>query len=179
MKKTTVYAVLAASLAFTSVAAAHCGHDHDHDHAHEHAHHHTDYTAQFVSAAISTLIEVEGCWIRNIPTPAPSAGYFVVKNNGTEAITLLAANSTQYDDLMLHQTVDEDGMAKMKMADDIKIEAGESLEFKPGGYHAMLERPVSAVSVGEQVDLELLFDNQQKVVAQCAVKAPGARSATH
>lgn len=166
--------VLAAFALPTTVWAHGDGHHHHH---HDHGEHHqVDYSADFAAAQVATTIELSQCWIRNIPTPSPSAGYFVVDNKGEHDIKLLAAASEQYHDIMLHQTVDEDGMAKMKMADEIVIPAGQSLHFKPGGYHAMLEQPASAVSVGDQVELSLLFNNQQKVVTQCEVKAPGSRS---
>ncbi|MCQ9615318.1 copper chaperone PCu(A)C [Paenalcaligenes niemegkensis] len=176
MKKTSFNIVLTAALAFSSVAMAHGDHGHQHEH---HGHAKGDYADEFASAKPSSTIEVSDCWIRNIPTPAPSAGYFVVKNNGKEAVKLLAAASSQYDDLMLHQTIDEDGMAKMKMADEILIEAGDSLEFKPGGFHAMLEKPTSAVQTGDELSLEFLFSNHEKVVAHCEAMAPGTRAHQH
>src|SRR5690606_18688705 len=148
----------------------------DHYRHHHGQHDEVDHSADFAAARLATTTELSQCWIRNIPTPSPSAAYLVVVNNGQHEIKLLAAASEPYHDIMLHQTVDEDGMAKMKMADEIVIPAGQRLHFKPGGYHAMLEQPASAVSVGDQVELSLLFNNQQKVVTQCEVKAPGARS---
>lgn len=167
MQKTAFGMMLSALFIFTPIALAHDEHQGD------------DYTAAFAAAHHTDTIEISECWIRNIPKPAPSAGYFVVKNNGKDAVSLIAAASTQYGHLMLHQTVDEDGMSKMKMADHIQIKAGESLHFKPGGYHAMLEDAHSPVHEGEQVEVELLFSNHTKVSAQCNVQAPTARAYQH
>lgn len=90
-------------------------------------------------APLSKDVVVSACWIRSLPLPAPSAGYFLVKNNGDKAVNLVGAASTSYDMVMLHQTTNVDGLSKMSMTHAIDIPAGNELEFKPGGYHAMLE----------------------------------------
>lgn len=166
MKKTvTILSVLGALSVAVSVQAQ--GHS---DHAM------MDHSAMWQHASAATTVSVQHCWIRNIPTPAPSAGYFEVFNNGNETVQLLAAESDRYGDIMLHQTVTEDGLAKMRMADKIDIAAGSQLDFVPGGYHAMLEKPSTPVSVGEHVTMRFLFSNQQVATAQCEVRATGARN---
>ena len=165
MKKTVTMLSAVGAVAFAmSAQAAHGGHEMmDHFHA-------------WQQAAPATTVQVQHCWIRNIPTPAPSAGYFEVLNSGTEPVQLLEAQSERYGDVMLHQTVTEDGLAKMRMADKIDIPAGGQLDFVPGGYHAMLEKQVSPVQVGESIAMRFLFSNQQVVTAQCEVRAAGARA---
>ncbi len=162
---------LTSCLAITPVWA----HEH-HDHQHEQAGHQApDYSKEFAAARPAETTTVDYCWVRNIPTPAPSAGYFVVHNGSEKPVRLLAVQSPQYDDLMLHQTYDEDGMAKMKMADDIVIEPNSSLEFKPGGYHAMLEQPTSKVADGDVIEMTWLFDDKTSVTGQCEVRAASGR----
>lgn len=166
MKKTvTILSMLGAlGMAMSVQAQGHSGHAM------------MDHGSAWQQAHAATSVEVQHCWIRNIPTPAPSAGYFEVLNKGTEPVQLLAAESDRYGDIMLHQTVTEDGLAKMRMADKIDIAAGGQLDFVPGGYHAMLEKQTSPVSVGEQVTMRFLFSNQQVATAQCEVRAAGARN---
>lgn len=121
-------------------------------------------------APVSTDLDVSGCWVRSLPLPAPSAGYFLVKNLGASGVKLLAASSPSYGMVMLHQTTDHDGLSKMSMAEAIDIPANGELQFKPGGYHAMLEKPTSTIEIGSTVTMNFLFDNGQKAVAQCEVK---------
>lgn len=131
--------------------------------------------ADWANAKESKTIAVEGCWIRSLPAPAPSAGYFVVHNHGKHEVKLQAAASPVYGMIMLHQTTEHEGMSKMSETHDIAIAAAGKLEFKPGGYHAMLERAEKAPAVGSKVKMSFLFDNGEKASAQCDVKAPGAR----
>ena len=127
------------------------------------------------NAKVSDTVEVTGCWIRALPAPAPSGGYFVVHNHGKQAIKLTGARSATYGMVMLHKTTEKNGMSSMSEAGDITIPAGGSLEFKPGGYHAMLEDAAQAPKVGDAVTLDLLFDDGTKASAQCEVRPANAR----
>ncbi|MFT0545830.1 copper chaperone PCu(A)C [Allopusillimonas ginsengisoli] len=172
MKKFTLVAVLALGASLALSAQAH-EHAEKNDHAHQHMAQHN--APDMSKAKVSDTISVSGCWIRAIPAPAPSGGYFVVHNNGDKEVKLQAAASPAYKMVMLHQTTQKDGMSKMSETHDIAIAAGGELEFKPGGYHAMLELGEKAPSVGDKIDLDLLFDNNEKVSVQCEVKPANTR----
>lgn len=139
------------------------------DHSQHHGHDMIDHSAQFAAAKPAKNITVEHCWVRLLPSHLPSAGYFVIHNNNDEAVELLAAATPSYDEVMLHETVEEDGMAKMKMADSLSVPAQDSLSFKPGGLHAMFEQPTAALKVGDTMQMELLFDHAQKLRIECKV----------
>lgn len=145
--------------------------------AHDHAHHDsTDYSVLFTTAAPAEDITVEQCWVRLLPSHLPSAGYFVIHNNSEEAVEVLAAATPSYDDVMLHETVEEDGMTKMKMADSLSVPARGSLDFTPGGLHAMFEQPTGKLEIGDTMQMELLFSGEQKLSVSCKVNAAKARA---
>ncbi|WP_143161076.1 copper chaperone PCu(A)C [Pollutimonas bauzanensis] len=127
-------------------------------------------------AKVSTTLAVSACWIRSMPAPAPSAGYFVVKNTGGTQVRLQSVASAGYGMVMLHQTTQQEGMSRMSATHDVAIPAGGQLEFKPGGYHAMLEKPAQAHPVGSKVAMDFLFDNGEKASAECEVKAANTQS---
>lgn len=111
-----------------------------------------------------------------MPSPTPSGGYFVVSNSGSKPAQLQSASSADYGMVMLHQTTQKDGMSRMSATHSIAIPAGGQLEFKPGGYHAMLEEPAKAHPVGSKVAIDFLFDNGEKASAECEVKAANTRT---
>lgn len=163
--------LFATLLATTPVAAA------DSDHSEHHHHHeHIDYSKEFAAAQPAQNILVEQCWIRLMPANVPSAGYFSLTNNQKEPIELLAARTNNFELTMLHLTYEEEGMAKMKETAGITIDAGQRLNFEPGGYHVMFEEPTTMPKVGEEMDLELLFDEAQKITTTCRVNSAKARS---
>jgi len=130
-------------------------------------HQHTQARAD---AEVSSTLKVSGCWIRSLPAPAPSAGYFIIENSGKTDAKLQSAASATYGMVMLHQTTHKDGMSRMSETHDVAIPAQGRLEFKPGGYHAMLEQPHVAPAIGSQVAIDFFFDTGEKATAQCEVK---------
>ncbi|AEC22209.1 hypothetical protein PT7_3669 [Pusillimonas sp. T7-7] len=167
--------VLAGLIAFSGLASAQGGHA-SHAKQHGHAAATQDLRAQADQAKQSESVQVSECWIRSLPAPAPSAGYFLLKNGGDKDIKLQGAVSPTYGMVMLHQTMQHDGMSKMSETHDVVIPAGGELAFKPGGYHAMLEQAKTAPAIGSQVGIDLLFDNGEKASAQCEVKPANTKA---
>jgi copper(I)-binding protein len=124
----------------------------------------------------SSTLSVTACWIRSLPKPAPSAGYFTIKNSGHNDVKLTGASSPAYGMVMLHQTTEHNGMSRMSAAHDVVIPAMGELEFKPGGHHAMLEEPTSQAVVGSKVDMAFAFDSHEKTTAQCEVRPANTRA---
>ncbi|MGB6103797.1 MAG: copper chaperone PCu(A)C [Pusillimonas sp.] len=166
--------VLAGLIVFSGAALAQGGHGHNHGHGHGASS--TDLQARADQAKTSESIQVSACWIRSLPAPAPSAGYFLVKNAGGKDVKLQGAVSPTYGMVMLHQTTNHDGMSRMSETHDIVIPAAGELEFKPGGYHAMLEQAQTAPAIGDQVAIEFLFDTGEKASAQCEVKPANTKA---
>lgn len=152
-------------------------HDHSHDHhVSHHSHEMVDYSAQFAAAMPTTDVTIEQCWLRLLPKHLPSAGYFIIHNNSDDEVELLAAASPSYKHIMLHETIHEDGMAKMQSAGKLIIPAQASLGFVPGGLHAMFEQPTAELTVGETMQIELLFDHHRKLSVECKVNPAKARA---
>ena len=85
-------------------------------------------------------------------------------------MVLTAAASQRYSDVMLHQTTHTDGMSRMSSVEGVEIAAGDRLDFKPGGYHVMLEKPQGEIKVGDTVPMQFVFASNEKAEAQCEVK---------
>ena len=78
---------------------------------------------------------------RPMPGMQMSAGYVTLQNNTTEEIVIDRVTSPQFGKIEMHETVIEDGVAKMSALDRVVLPAGATVEFKPGGKHLMLMRP--------------------------------------
>jgi copper(I)-binding protein len=71
-----------------------------------------------------------------------AAGYLTLSNNTSQAIIITRVESAQFESVEMHESVIEDGMARMYALDDITVLAKSSVVFQPGGKHLMLMRPV-------------------------------------
>ncbi|MHA3903876.1 copper chaperone PCu(A)C [Castellaniella sp. WN] len=132
--------------------------------------------AQGAPAKTSATVTASDCWIRLIPSPAPSGGFFVAHNAGSEDALLTGAHSPDYGMIMLHETTESGGMSKMSMVHQVAIPAGKDLAFKPGGYHLMLEQPRDGLKVGDAVRVDFTLANGEGFSATCEVKSPKAMS---
>lgn len=143
-----------------------------HGHHHGHDRHAAQGPSQQAIAAmpVASSVAIADCWIRLLPLPAPSAGYFKASNKGDGSVTLTGAASARYGQVMLHQTTHTDGMSRMSSVDGVEIPSGQTLEFKPGSYHIMLEQPTDEIKVGDNVAMQFLLKSGQKAEASCEVK---------
>ncbi|MCD0505263.1 copper chaperone PCu(A)C, partial [Bordetella petrii] len=128
--------------------------------------------AATAQAAAPPGLAAQDCRIRNMPKQVPSAGYFTLANHGQHEAVLVGVGSDAYARTMLHASTNEGGMAGMAHVDRIAVPAGGSVQFAPGGYHAMLEKPVHELQPGDQVTLTLAFEAGGALAVPCTVHAP-------
>lgn len=76
------------------------------------------------------------------PGMSMTAGYLTLSNNASQPIVITQVASPQFESVELHESVIEDGMARMYPLGDVTILAKSSVVFQPGGKHLMLMRPV-------------------------------------
>ncbi len=115
---------------------------------------------------------VQGAWMRLLMSSRPAAGYFVLRNEGATARTLVGASSPGCAGLMLHRSLDEGGQERMAMVASVDIPAHGTLRFAPGGYHLMCMSPGAAVRVGSSLAVTLRFADGATVESMFAVKGP-------
>lgn len=71
----------------------------------------------------------------------PAAGYFTLRNQGTEPLILSGASAPDCGSLMLHKSVANGSMESMTMINQVSVPAHGSVSFAPGGYHLMCMQP--------------------------------------
>ena len=175
MKKTVLMgALLSASVLSSQALAHHDGTDHGGHHAKHDMHAKSDRAPSTQKG--SDNLRVQDCWIRLLPSVAPSGGFFVLHNEDkSEPVVLKGIETDAFGMSMLHETTEKNGMSAMAMVADVTIEPGQSLSFKPGSYHAMLEKPAANLKVGQQITVHFELGTGKKIPVQCALKSPGAR----
>lgn len=110
-------------------------------------------------------------YVRAVPQGQPnSAAFMVLKNDSSEDRALVNARSTISKGVELHTHRKEAGMMRMRRVDRIVIKAGSETVLKPGGLHVMfigLKQPLKA---GDEVELELVFDDGATIKLTAPVK---------
>ncbi len=129
----------------------------------------------------ATGLTIEAPWSRATAAGARVAGgYLVLVNKGGEDDVLLSGSTDISEKFEVHEMAVTDGVMRMRKLDDgLPVKAGESVELKPGGYHAMfigLKRPLKE---GETFTADLVFKKAGTVPVTFAVRGIGARDAGH
>lgn len=106
--------------------------------------------------ASDSALLVENAWIAEAPPVSKvMVAYMTLTNTGLEPLVITAAESDVYSSIEFHQTVHENGLAKMLRHSDLSLAPGEHLQLKRGGVHLMLFNPVKRLKAGDSVDIKL------------------------
>jgi copper(I)-binding protein len=70
-----------------------------------------------------------------------AAGYLEISNRSGTDVRITRVSSPQYGSVEMHETVVEDGIARMRAIPVLEIANGESVVFERGGKHLMLMQP--------------------------------------
>jgi len=120
-------------------------------------------------AAEATDITVEDGFVRLPPPGSPAAAYFTLKNNGADR-SLVAATCRCAEMTMIHETVANDGIARMRHVDNAALPRGGELVLRPGGMHVMMMRLQAPLKEGDTVNLTLRFADGDTLALQLPVQ---------
>jgi hypothetical protein len=124
----------------------------------------------FAGPASAAQVAISDAWIRALPAPSPSGGYFTMKNTGKTDATLTGAKSPACGMLMLHQSKETGGMSSMEDVTSVPVPAGGEVRFAPGGFHLMCMDPTTAIKPGGSVTVTFMFADKSEASANFAVK---------
>jgi copper(I)-binding protein len=109
--------------------------------------------------AFAGELTVTNAWSRSTP-PGVTVGvvYFTLKNDTGKSDRLLKLSTSVATKVEVHRTEVLDGIARMREVAVLHLDAGQTLEFQPGGMHVMLMGLKQPLVVGKSYELELLFE---------------------
>ena len=116
-------------------------------------------------------VMVMGAFARASAVPTATSGvvYMTLTNHGAAAEKLLSISTPAAGMAMLHESVNEGGVASMKEMPGLEIPAGGSIEMKPGGMHVMLMGLSAPLKKGDTLKLTLTFEHAGAVDVEAKV----------
>lgn len=113
------------------------------------------------------------------PGGAMAAGYFELRNPGHRSLVLQSVSSPAFASVEMHETVEVDGLSRMRELETVTVPAGETVRFEPGGRHLMLMGPrLERASAPTEVPLTLQWRDDtgqvQTLEARFAIEQAGA-----
>lgn len=129
-------------------------------------------TALFVSVSAADTLVVEDPYVREVPPGSPTtAAFMTLHNKSDEAIRLIEAENKVTEHTELHNHVVIDGVMEMRQVEAIEIPANGETQLAPGGLHLMLIGLNSALSAGDTLTLNLVFDNGEQIELEAPVRS--------
>lgn len=125
-------------------------------------------------AETPAAITVEHAWARATSASQRVGGVFltIVDHGGPDR--LLSATTPAAESLQLHESTDDGGVMKMRMVPVLPLVHGQSVQFKPGGYHLMAMGLKRQLTPGARFPVTLNFEKAGAVSAMVTVGSAGA-----
>ncbi|WP_321393445.1 copper chaperone PCu(A)C [Emcibacter sp.] len=120
-------------------------------------------------------IDVSEVWARPVfMTGRTGAAYFAIRNNGDADDRLLSVKTLLSARAELHEHIHDNGVMKMRQVDHVDVAAGETVMFRPGGYHVMIFDVQKKLSEGDSFPMTLTFEHggDIEVTAHVMKQAP-------
>jgi len=108
---------------------------------------------------VAAQLTITDAWIRGTVPGQTSTGAFIRLPTPTDP-TLVAVASGVAKMAELHESSSEGGLMRMRPVDALELPAGQVVELKPGGFHAMLLGLYDPLPVGSTVPLTLTFKDR-------------------
>lgn len=110
--------------------------------------------------------------MRLLPGDLPAAGYFTVRNTSENDTILVGAESPAFGNVEMHRSVNQGGVSSMQPVSKIALAARGQAVFAPHGYHLMLMQRKRSLAIGEEVDVILLFEDEQRLKVKFQALSP-------
>lgn len=124
----------------------------------------------FVVASQAQVV-VENPWVRaTVPNQQATGAFF--RMTSKQDATLVSARSDIAGVVEVHEMKMEQGIMKMRPVENLRFQAGQTIEFKSGGYHLMLMDLKKQVKSGSEVQISLVFEGAQGQRETVYVHAP-------
>ena len=115
-------------------------------------------------AAPEGKVEITEAWVKASEYSDHVGGmtgvFMNIKNNTSEAVTLIGGASSFAPMIQTHQVID--GVMSEK-PEGIEIQPGETVTLQPGGLHVMLMGLTQKIVAGTKVDLTLKFKGAEDI----------------
>ena len=95
-------------------------------------------------------------------TAKTGGGYVTIANDGETDDALIGVRG-DFPKVEVHESYEEDGVARMRHIEKLAIPADDIVELAPGGYHVMFMGLSDPFEVGDEIPLTLIFEKAGEI----------------
>ena len=130
-------------------------------------------TPALTGAAAAPALSVQDAWVRATPGADVAAAYLTLHNGGTQPVLVSGVSSAAAGSAMIHESTLVNGQSQMRAHEPLRIGAGETVRFAPGGLHIMLHMLKRPLAAGDEVSLVLRLEGGGSLTVTARVRALG------
>lgn len=104
-------------------------------------------------------VEIHEPWVRATVAPQKNTGAFM-RITSLHKARLVGAQSSVAGVVEIHESLLENGVAKMRRVPALELPAEEAVELKPGSYHLMLSELKGRIREGDSVPITLTLEGE-------------------
>lgn len=111
-------------------------------------------------------------WVRLPPAASMpmAAGFGTFVNDCARPAAVASASSQAFGDVSVHESVQVDGVNRMREVDRLALPANAKVSLAPGGLHLMLMQPKQALVEGTSVPVTFKLEDGRSVEATLQVR---------
>jgi periplasmic copper chaperone A len=122
------------------------------------------------SAFASNIALIAGYASASItPVTKTGAVYLAIVNDGESDDRIVAIATEAADMVHLHETKIIEGVARMRMVDELVLPAKSEISMKPGDLHIMLMGLKAPLKTGDMLKLTLTFEKAGEIAVEVPV----------
>lgn len=124
-----------------------------------------------VSNAQACMPVIQQAWIRSAPPNSKTmAGFLMFKNPCKASIKIVDVESRDFGMPMIHRSIVEDSVSKMRAPGVLEVKPGVTLKFEAGGLHLMLMQPLRAMKDGDKAGVRLVLADGRRVYSEFPIQ---------
>ena len=127
------------------------------------------------AAAPPPALSAQDAWVRATPGVDVAAAYLTLHNGGTQPVVVNGVTSPAAGAAMIHESSLVNGQSIMRAHEPLRLGAGETVHFAPGGLHIMLHSLKRPLAPGDEVPLVLRLEGGGSLTVTARVRALGDR----
>ncbi len=131
------------------------------------------------AAAQAPEIQVEDAWARATAPSAQAGGVFLTLTDHGAGDRMVSASTPVAATAELHESVDDNGVMRMRSVPALPLPTGTAVQLKPGSYHIMLTGLKRQLKPGETFPISLTFEHAPPVTVTVTVQSAGASGKMH
>jgi copper(I)-binding protein len=120
------------------------------------------YAAPLQTNGSKEIVSISDAWVRST-NAGQEVGAAYMTLTSPKDVTLSSVTSDVSNSVEIHSMTMENGVMKMRMLDALSLKAHQPYPLAPGGYHIMLFDLKNPLTVGEQVNFVLYFEDKNKL----------------